>query len=90
MITTTQERRTQGGIVLLADVEAMLELSADTLRVYVREGRLPRPLKLGRIVYWDAEELVAALRRAPRAPKWIGPSDTSDEADSSEEEAEAA
>lgn len=88
MITTTQEeRRTQGGIMLLADVEAMLELSADTLRVHVRDGKLPRPLKLGRIVYWDRAELEAALLRAPRAAKWIGPG----EAESvPSEEAEAA
>ena len=89
MITTTEDRRPQGGIVLLVDVEAMLELSADTLRSHVRAGWLPRPLKLGRIVYWDAQELVDALRRAPRAPKWLGPGDEPIEA-SPEEDAEAA
>lgn len=88
MITTTQEeRRTQGGIALLADVEAMLELSSDTLRAYVRAGVLPRPLKLGQRIYWDRAELEAALLRAPRAAKWIGPG----EAESvPSEEAEAA
>jgi predicted DNA-binding transcriptional regulator AlpA len=63
----------QASIVLLPDVEALLGVNADTLRKYVREGRLPRPRQLCKVLFWHRAELEERLAAATFAPKWVGP-----------------
>jgi predicted DNA-binding transcriptional regulator AlpA len=59
-------------ILLLSDAERLLGLTRPTLQVYVRDGRLPRPRRLGQRGYWLSSELHDALALAPQAPAWPG------------------
>jgi len=60
---------------LLSQVETILETTRETLRVYVRQGWLPRPRRLGKVLFWRVREFEAALAAAGRDAKWVGPED---------------
>jgi predicted DNA-binding transcriptional regulator AlpA len=69
---TLMTRPTEARILLLGDIERLLGLTRPTLQSYVLDGRLPRPRKLGQVVYWLTDELQTALDAAPHAPAWPG------------------
>lgn len=67
----TQETLTQrDSILLLPQVETLLGVTRKTLLLYVGEGRIPQPRRLGKAVYWVREELERALTDAPRDERW--------------------
>jgi len=80
----------QGSIIRLPDVETLLGITQSTLRVYVREGRLPRPRRLGKALFWRRDELEACLAEAPVATTWPGLGEGERAPDLTQEEVEAA
>jgi predicted DNA-binding transcriptional regulator AlpA len=55
--------------LLLSDVQAgsLLGVSRGTIWRRVKEGSLPKPIKLGGRTLWRRDELVDAIERATRA-----------------------
>lgn len=57
------------------ELAAALRITVRGLTKSVGEGRVPRPLKLGRLSRWRADEMAAWLRAgAPPATEWTWPS----------------
>ena len=55
--------------LLLSDVQAghLLGVSRGTIWRCVKEGSLPKPIKLGGRTLWRRDEIMAAIERATRA-----------------------
>jgi excisionase family DNA binding protein len=48
-------------LLTTADVAALLQVSAQTIRKWVSQGTFPKPVRMGRKVRWDAETVRRAL-----------------------------
>lgn len=58
------------------EVAALLRVSVRTITSYMRQGLLPRPMRLGRKLLWDENSLVQFIQTpipAPATTKPAGP-----------------
>ena len=44
------------------DVAKMFQVRNRTIEKWVKDGKFPRPLKIGRYVWWDENELMAWVK----------------------------
>lgn len=50
-------------LLRVSDLRAKLKICNSTIYQFIREGRLPKPKKLGRTSVWRESEIAAALDR---------------------------
>lgn len=51
-------------LVTVADVAKLARIGENSVRAWIRDGKLPRPFKLGRRWYWEPETAKAFLSGA--------------------------
>ncbi len=46
------------------DVRALTHVSASTIRQWINTGKIPAPLKLGKVLRWEPEQIMEWLSKA--------------------------
>lgn len=54
-------------LMTVEDIAAMAQISSNTIQRWVREGKFPKPRKIGRASRWPRDEVERFLDSAPRA-----------------------
>lgn len=50
-------------LVTIADVARMIGVSTQTVRIWIANGKLPKPFRLGKRFYWQPEKLRDSILR---------------------------
>lgn len=57
-----------GTLATPREVADLLRIDVGTLRRWMRSGAVPAPLRVGRVLRWDRDELARLIARKPPTP----------------------